>query len=596
MSTYPSISKVQGNLYAQTNTLSTDYGSGQLWCDNDIIIQDATTTDTRNIKTLGANLNIVGNNVTINPTGASAGELNIVSYNTSSWTNNSGNLTIQTGGSTNELLLSNGNGSLALNGSTSTLYGNAMNVNGSTVTIASDIAGGGLLNLGTDNETGTIQIGNAASSNGKVLDIYGNYAVFETSSGFSLQNSNSGGVQITNIFNGGAVNIGNDSNTGSVGIGSSLKTVGMTGSAIGLYGPTTIQGGAVDIMSSGTLTLNAATASQAIYLGTDTNAGTITIGSSNKTLSIAAATTISGNLNVTGTTTTMNSTNTTFTDNVITLHALPSSQADSVVLYQRYPTDVVTESTNASNAATYAYTLTCTSVSSGTSLTCSALGGATVLTIIGCMIQNNSNNLYVTAATGSGPYTLTVSAAFSVATGPSVLAYCRLSAGLLYTENASTKGFNLAYYQAIGETTGDFSVSQQPAYADLRCNNIFASGTISGAGSGGSYTFQVSIVSTTGAAQTLPSTYAAVTTTGSYMVIISPVVAGNATATFMISKALATLANGNVFRLTSAAGTVGTGPYEELGMQWGANILPQVYLSTLGTQASITYNVRVIAN
>ena len=130
----------------------------------------------------------------------------------------------------------------------------------------------------------------------------------------------------------------------------------------------------------------------------------------------------------------------------------------------------------------------------------------------------------------------------------------------------------------------------------MRCNNIFASGSISGAGSGGSYSFQVSIVSTTGAAQTLPSTYAAVTTTGSYMVIISPVVAGNATATFMISKALASLSNGNVFRLTSAAGTNGAGPFEELGMQWGANILPQVYLSTLGTQGSITYNVRVIAN
>ena len=483
MATYPSISKVQGNLYAQTNTLSTDYGSGQLWCDNDIIIQDATTTDTRNIKTLGANLTVTAGNALVLAS--------------------TGNTTVNANTGSSSFTVNAGSGGISLTNSGSSSVG----VSGANITLTS--GGAGTLNMA------------------------------------SFQNINAtGSAGTTNISN----------------------------------ATTTIQG------------------TSALNLGNDTNTGTITLGSSNKTLNIAAATTISGNLNVTGTTTTMNSTNTTYTDNVITLHALPTSQADSVVLYQRYPTDVVTESTTNSNGATYAYTLTCTSVSTGTSLTCSAIGGATVLTIIGCMIQNNSNNLYVTAATGTGPYTLTVSAPFTVATGTSVLAYCRLSAGLLYTENASTKGFNLAYYQAIGETAGDFSVSQQPAYADLRCNNIFASGSISGAGSGGSYSFQVSIVSTTGAAQTLPSTYAAVTTTGSYMVIISPVVAGNATATFMISKALASLSNGNVFRLTSAAGTNGAGPFEELGMQWGANILPQVYLSTLGTQGSITYNVRVIAN
>ena len=82
----PPISKVLGNLYAATNTDTTDYGSGQIWCDNDIIIQDSTTTDTRNFKTLGANLTVTaGNalilastgNTTINATtGASAFNVN----------------------------------------------------------------------------------------------------------------------------------------------------------------------------------------------------------------------------------------------------------------------------------------------------------------------------------------------------------------------------------------------------------------------------------------------------------------------------------------------------------------------------------------
>ena len=362
----PPISKVLGNLYAATNTDTTDYGSGQIWCDNDIIIQDSTTTDTRNVKTLGANLTVTAGNALILAS--------------------TGNTTINANTGTSAVNVNSGSGGITLTNSGSI----SVAVSGANITLTS--GGAGTLNLAS----------------------------------FANMNA-TGSAGTTNISN----------------------------------ATTTVQG---------TMALN---------IGNDANTGTITVGSANKTLSIAAGTTnISGNLNITGTTTTLNSTNTTFQDNVITLHAMPTGTADSVVLYQRYPADVVTENLNT-------YTLTCTSASSGTSLTCSSLGTATVATILYSFFVNNGNYLYITAATGTGPWTLTLSQAISAATGTSVTAYSRVSAGLLYTENASTKGFNLAYYSAIGEEAGQFSINSQPAYADLCCNNIYASGTISGAGSAG---------------------------------------------------------------------------------------------------------------
>ena len=107
--------------------------------------------------------------------------------------------------------------------------------------------------------------------------------------------------------------------------------------------------------------------------------------------------------------------------------------------------------------------------------------------------------------------------------------------------------------------------------------------------------FQISMLSTSQTVQTLTS----LNQTGSYMIIVSPTVTGNATATFMISKSAAAQSSGNVFRLTSSAGTLGTGPtYEELGVLWPATTQPQVYHATAGSQSSttVTYNVRVVAN
>ena len=326
--------------------------------------------------------------------------------------------------------------------------------------------------------------------------------------------------------------------------------------------------------TAGTTTISNATTTvqgtTALNIGNDTNTGTITVGSANKTLNLAAATTnITGNLNITGTTPTLNATNTTFNDNAITLHAMPAGTADSVVLYQRYPADVVTENLNT-------YTLTCTTASSGTSLTCSSLGTATVATILYSFFVNNGNYLYVTAATGTGPWTLTLSQAISAATGTSVTAYSRVSAGLLYTENASTKGFNLAYYSASDRRQANSrSIPNLPMLTCVATTSTPQGPSAARDPAGPS--LQVTILSTSTTPVTLPSTYAAITTSGSYMVVVSPVVAGNATATFMISKSLATQASGNVFRLTSASGTLGAGPFEELCISWPASTLPQVY-------------------
>ena len=65
----PPISKLFGNLYIAANGDTTDYGNGQILCDNDIVIQDASSSNTRNIKTLGSNLAISSAAMQLNPSG-----------------------------------------------------------------------------------------------------------------------------------------------------------------------------------------------------------------------------------------------------------------------------------------------------------------------------------------------------------------------------------------------------------------------------------------------------------------------------------------------------------------------------------------------
>ena len=109
----------------------------------------------------------------------------------------------------------------------------------------------------------------------------------------------------------------------NVNIGTALKTTNMLG-YVNATGAASF-----NVAPAGPLTLNVSSASQPILIGTDANAGTITLGSSSKTLAINANTTISGNLTVNGTMETFNATTTTFTDNVIALHCMPASTADS---------------------------------------------------------------------------------------------------------------------------------------------------------------------------------------------------------------------------------------------------------------------------
>ena len=573
------VSKLYGNVYIANNG-ATGYGTGQIWCDNDIIIQDSATGDTRNIKTLGSNLNIVGNNVTINPTGTSAGLLNMTSYGASSWNNSGGAFQIEndtshtmTIGNTNNNAVFTSNSSTLTSSATASVLANYININNNTV--------GSTINIGTDSNSGTTSIG--ASLTSKVLNVYGNGVGITSTNGISLINSG-GIVTIANYA--GNLNVGNDANTGVVNIGSVWKTVNLTG-VINATGATSL-----NVATTGAITLNAAAASQTLSLGTDSNAGTVVIGNAAKTLTVnAGTTTIAGNLVVSGTTETLNATTTTFNDNVITLHALPAGTADSCVLFQRYGNDVQNES-----GATY-YVLTVTSGTSGqNTLTCSAIGSATSTSqLLGCFIVNGGTNyLYVTAASGSGPYTLTLSANIGTTiSAGSLNAYNRSSVGLLYTETSGSKGVNLGYYSAIAEQTGAFATTSFVGYADLRCGNVYASGTINGQVEG-FYSQTASINST----NTTPVTLTVGATTGSFMVIVSPAVTGNATATFMISKSVASQTNGNIFRLTSAIGSLGTGSQEELNMQWGNGVLPQLYHSTAGSQTGnpvIVYNVRLVA-
>ena len=698
----PPISKLFGSLYVAANGDTTDYGNGQILCDNDIIIQDASSSDTRNIKTLGSNLcissagltlnpsgfltmnstgtsawvstgtlmlgnsngtvqfgtnavlnsvnataSVTGNTVTIANQGASqsinigtdsntgtvnigdstgtkktinvvgafnatgpsfsalsagtmtinnsaasqsinlgtdsnVGTINVgssnktvnINSNNLTWTNG-GNLNMYVTG-TNTIMMENTTNSsyLQIGSAVSVQSNNGANLSGHTgVTVDSD---SGVVNIGITATGSTINIGNTSPDYYRNINLFGKNSAFNSRMGTVISNYSSGDISLQNSV--GAINVGNDSGTTNVNIGTALKTTNMLG-YVNATGAASF-----NVAPAGPLTLNVSSASQPIVIGTDANAGTITLGSSSKTLAINANTTISGNLTVNGTMETFNATTTTFTDNVIALHCMPASTADSCVLFQRYGGDVVTE-----NGTSYSITVTLTPVSS-TTMSCSSIGtAANGNSLIGCFFVNNSVYVYITNVTGSSPtWTLTLSSAIGTQISAGAMpVWNRSSVGVLYSEVTANKGVNLGYYSAVAEeASGAVSANSFVGYADLRCGNIYSSAINS---------FQISMLSTSQTAQTLTS----LNQTGSYMIIVSPTVTGNATATFMISKSAAAQTAGNVFRLTSSAGTLGTGPtYEELGVLWPATTQPQVYHATAGSQSSttVTYNVRVVAN
>jgi len=163
-------------------------------------------------------------------------------------------------------------------------------------------------------------------------------------------------------------------------------------------------------------------------------------------------------------------------------------------------------------------------------------------------------------------------------------------AALCYTDNATYRGFNLAYYQVSGNTVGSGNVPT--TYADLHVNNLTVDGTTN-LDKGGIALYTVIMPATSSAYQNLTL----LATTGSYLIIVSGSNAGDASATFAISKTNASGQSStwaSILRLTSCVGN-NAGNACILNMFWDVNSTPSIYHATVSTNTvNIVYKVRVV--
>ena len=618
----------------------------------------------------------------------SAGSINLIANNaTASFQVNSSsanqNLTIGVNGSTDSQLLLESSGTNGMNNaiqiqtlsSAGSIY--ITNNSGGTGSITNYSGSGGY--AVTTNTGGPIQLtSNAANSyfvvnstggNGQTLTVGVNGALPNSSlilesagtngtSAVLIQTTNTaGGIQLTNgPFSSGGVQI----DTGSGGLigltqnggGINFRAIGAASSFInqtnssgqdlticvqstnGTYGSNlilcnqaggnintnTASGGSVAISSSGQININSSDPINGINIGT-LQTVPVRIGT------ISSTTTILGNLDVQGTTTTVESTTVQITDNIIQLNNGPTGTADSGIAVKRYQGWVDGTLVNGS---------------------CTGITGD----VVSDVAENYNNGLYNTVGTGStttvlaldpsdpnyavaGYYngwwvkilpnssgTITTGACqvrrIKTHTGSTVIVYS--TADETASPNIPAQGKDFSTIPAAGTLYALYpcewiismwdainkewaivcspmeTVTATPPiayYVNLHINNLTANAitanTINGTTADTQGTFDLTDNSTTGASITLPNG----AMYGIYFVMVRPTTATSTRthAIFAIGRLNTSTNCGQVIRLIGVKGVNG----DNLDMQWPANSLPQVlYRPAPGSNTITNYTYKII--
>ena len=335
---------IQGTVSSGSINLTANNGSGSF------IVNSSSANQNLTLAQYGTN---VSSGVLITADGAGANGNSSIELLS---TNTAGNITLQNNtsgsGSINNNAGSGGfyvttmtGGSIGLtaNGANSYFYVNATGGSGQTLTVG--VTGGNysgnqlVLTSNGTNPTQAVLIQTTNTAGGIMLNqpigSQGGVVIDTGSSGLAATTQVGGGINL--IANGAASTFYNNTTSAGQNLticvnGTSANSLilcsqGMGSQAIQLNSTGT--SGGIFATAAGSININTSDATNGINIGTSTTVP-ITIGTSNNT------TTIMGNLDVRGTTTTIESTVVQITDNIIEINNGPSGTADGGIATKRY--------------------------------------------------------------------------------------------------------------------------------------------------------------------------------------------------------------------------------------------------------------------
>lgn len=528
--------------------------------------------------------------------------------------------------STGSITLQSGGGGISLSAGTSTLTG-AFNING--YYSASNIT----LNTTAVSQNLTLGLSGASDSS-LILQSSGtnatNTAVIlrSTSTAGTIAISNAAGTGSINLSAGSGGISGTTQSGGAINLTSTgaPTTISNTGDfPISINAPSGTANSIINIQSSSTNTsainINAPSGGFAlnvfkpISIQTSDTATGINIGTlySNPVQigGTTSLTTINGNLNVKGTTTTIQSTVIQIADNTIQLNSSPSMAEDSGVSVKRF---------QSANNTSLGETITDSPTETGT-----ARGGTTTSITLSASAVGTAANYYngwwvlITSGTGSGQVRSIKSFAgsgtgvatiYSTADQTGVLGNPTPVVGLNYTTTPdatsvyslfSTEFTTVAWDSTAKEWCVEYSALAplylsniaRTSYANFHCNNIRANAITANSinGVATDTLITVTLTNNTNTPTTIsgfPSTY------GTFIVLVKPDAAnpGLSYALFVAGRGNNALA-GTTNRLISIKGP----NQEQLDMTWPASANPQLFFRSSPNNNALTvvYNLRVIS-
>lgn len=318
------------------------------------------------------------------------------------------------------------------------------------------------------------------------------------------------------------------------------------------------------------------TDSTALTLGRNATTTTQLLGAAVTLGDSASTVTIPGNFVVSGTTTSVNTTNTTVSDHLFVLNEAPAAAGrDSGLVLKRHATDVVGGTANVTTTVASDVSV------SDTVINVTAAGAIAAGWIIRLDDSTNQENFtVVSVATNAITVSAGSSFAFLAATPTNVTAYAAQANALLYDESADE--------WVMGYTNGDGTETTLAVteYASLRCKSVIATEGITSSNSGTLSAVSVADNAGSGGGAALSG----LKQRGSYQLIVESTAADGAAATFFISKRAAADTAAAIFTASSATANGD----EVISVEWPASSTPNIYHSTLRTGASgasVTYNV-----
>jgi len=620
----------------QTSLIALTAGSGG--------IQGMTSTGTLNLSANGASASFVvnstgvGQGLSISDTGKFDNQVLISSEGTSDTlpaikltsTNTAGNIVIDNfgglglgsvttlTGSGGYIVTSNTGGPIQITAQASNSYFvvNSTEANQNlTIGVNGATASQLILQSAGTNATNAILVQNTNTA-GSILLTNGDNSVGQVrintgSNGLSVETQVGGGINL--LSNGAVSSIINMTTATSQDLTIGVETTGVLGSKLILSnqagGTIDIKNniGGLDVSVGGIININTSEASNGINIGTIQNVP-VKIGTSSST------TTILGNLDVRGTTTTIESTVVQVQDNILQLNSGPSGTADSGVAMKRYQSandlgtgDVVTDTAHDTGFTLSQGVGTSTTIllESGESSTSDIYAGWWIRILAGTGLNQVRR---IKTYDGASK----VATIYSTADQTGVLGNPTPVEGLdltTITDATSTYGLypcswilniwdsserEMALVCSSMVTNTDGSNDSFPPlenYVNLHINNLKANAITANTINGTLADTQQVVILTDNS--TTPVSLAPPLNYGVYFVLVRPTTASNTRchAVFAIGRLNSTV-SGIVTRLIGVRGTSG----EQLDIQWNASSMPSLlYRPAPGTATTTSFTIKFIS-